>query len=103
MSDLTFVAGDTAPSIFGTLSNITTDELTDAQEIRFRMRLAMDRRWSVDGTAVLVDASTKSVRYDWATGDLDQPGEYISRWFVVFEDDAMEHSSPGNTIAIEPA
>ena len=102
MSDLSFVAGDTAPSITGTLTNISEADLATA-DVRFQMRLTWEGRYRVDGEAIVVDAAAKTVRYDWAAGDLDDPGEYVSRWRIVFADETQEHTLPANSITVEPA
>lgn len=102
MSDLSFVAGDTQPSIYGTLTNISEADL-GAATVRFQMRLTTEFRYRVDGSATVVDAAAKSVRYDWEVGDLDEPGDYVSRWLVTFSDTTTEHSLPANTITVENA
>ena len=102
MSDLSFVAGDTAPSITGTLTNISEADLT-AATVRFQMRLTTEYRYTVDGVATLVSAAAGTVRYDWVAGDLDTPGDYVSRWLVTFADTTIEHSLPANTITVENA
>ena len=102
MSDLSFVAGDTQPSITGTLTNISESDLA-AADVRFQMRLTTEFRYRVDGVASVVSAAAKTVRYDWAVGDLDEPGDYVSRWLIVFADTTEEHSLPGNTITVENA
>lgn len=103
MSDLSFVAGDTAPSITGTLTNISEADLAAASAVRFQMRLLTEFRYTVDGVATVTSAAAKEVRYDWAAGDLDTPGDYASRWLVVFADTTLEHSIPANTITVEAA
>lgn len=102
MSELSFVAGDTQPSITGTLTNITEEEL-GAATVRFQMRLTTEYRYRVDAAAVVVSAAARTVRYDWAVGDLDEPGDYVSRWLVTFADTTTEHSLPANTITVENA
>jgi len=102
MSDLNFVAGDTEPSIYGTLTNISEADL-GAATVRFQMRLANEFRYRVDAVATITSAATREVRYDWALGDLDEPGDYVSRWLVTFSDTTTEHSLPANTITVENA
>lgn len=102
MSDLSFVAGDTQPSITGTLTNISESDLSTA-DVRFQMRLTTEFRYRVDGAATVVSAAAKTVRYDWAPGDLDEPGDYVSRWLITFADETEEHSLPANTITVENA
>ena len=104
MTDLSYVTGDTAPSIFGTLT--TTDGQPfdlSAATVRFQMRLAIDNRYSVDAPAEIVDAEAGTVRYDWQAGDLDEPGDYVSRWLITFTDSNKEHTLPANTLTVERA
>jgi hypothetical protein len=101
MADLTFVQYDTAPSLFGTLthSDGSVFDLTDAT-VRFQMRLAIDRRFSVDSAAVIVEAAAGRVRYDWVAGDLSESGNFVSRWQITFQDSSIEHTDPQNTIVL---
>lgn len=101
MSELTFIATDTAPSLAGALANAdgTPFNLTGCT-VRFQMRLLTDRRWLVDAAAVVVSPTAGTVRYDWADGDLSTPGEMESRWRIVFGDGSIEHTEPANTITV---
>lgn len=104
MADLSYVVGDTAPSIFGTLTDSDGQpfDLTDAT-VRFQAWLTMDRRYSIDSVAVIVGAATDGeVRYDLATGDLSEPGEFSSRWLITFTDSSLEHTIPANTFSVAP-
>lgn len=101
MSDLSFVQGDQAPSITGNLTHAdgTVFNLTDTT-VRFQMRLSIDRRWSVNASATIVDAATGRVRYDWQPGDLDEAGDYSARWLITFLDNSGEHTNPINSITV---
>jgi len=48
--------------------------------VTFRMRPESGSTLVVDSVASLVDAPTGSVRYDWAAGDTDTPGDYLAWW-----------------------
>ena len=102
MSDLTFVAYDTAPSVYGSLviDGVPLD-LTGAT-VRCQMRLTSDRRFKVDGAAVVLSPTAGTVRYDWGPDDLSTAGEYILRWEVTFGDGSIQHSEPENTITVDP-
>jgi hypothetical protein len=103
LSDLSFIQNDTAPSIFGTLAiNGVAVNLTSASGVKFQMRLATDRRFTVDAAAVVVTPAAGAVRYDWAAGDLATAGDYVARWQVTFGDGSIQHSEPENTITIDP-
>lgn len=105
MSDLTFVAGDGEPSVYGTLTDPVTGlpfDLSGAT-VRFQMRLATDRRFTVDAIASVTGLSTAgTVRYDWNEGDLDTAGDYVARWQVTFADGSIQHTDPSNTITVAP-
>lgn len=103
MSDVTFTAGDTSPSLFGTLTiNGEVLDLTGAT-VKFQMRFANDGRYVVNADAVVVTAAAGAVRYDWAEGDLAQPGEFASRWQITYSDLTVQHSEPENTITVDRA
>lgn len=100
MADLTVVVSDTAPSVFGTLTDSTGPiDLTDAT-VRFQMRSAIDLRFVVNAVAAIVSATAGTVRYDWAPGDLAVTGNFVSRWQITFLDGSVEHTDPENTIVV---
>lgn len=104
MSDLEFVVGDTQPSIFGTLTiNGVAVDLTSATSVNFQMRQSIDRRFSVDAGATIVDRPTGAVRYDWADGDLALAGDFVGRWQIAWNDGTIQHSDPTNGITVAPA
>jgi hypothetical protein len=104
MSDLNLVAGDTAPSLFGTLTDPATGEpfnLTDAT-VRFQMRLLTAGRWTVDSDAEVVgDPTAGDVRYDWIDGDTDTAGEYEARWQITYTSGGeVTHTVPAKSLPI---
>jgi len=104
MADVSYVVGDTAPSLFGTLTNAdgTAFDLTGAT-VRFQMRWSIDRRFKVNSPATIINDAGGTVRYDWAVGDLDTEGDYVSHWLVTFGDSTQEHTFPANTLTVAPA
>lgn len=104
MTDISFVAGDTQPSLYGTLtiSGVAVN-LAAATSVRFQMRQTIDRRFAVDAMATIVTPGTGAVRYDWAAGDLATAGQYVGRWEVHWSDDTIQHSDPTNGIVVAPA
>lgn len=105
MADLTFTVGDTAPSIYGALKNDDGSpfDLTGCT-VRFQMRWLLDNRLFIDHSAVVVGTATAgNVRYDWVAGDLDQAGQFESRWKIIFSDNSTERTQPENTITVEAA
>lgn len=102
MSDLNLVQLDTSPSVFGHLTNTDgTDKDLAGCTVRFQMRAAIDRRFAVNTIAVIVDATTGSVRYDWAVGDLAEVGDFTTRWQITYADLSVEHTDPENTLTVE--
>lgn len=101
-AQLTVVQGDTAPSIFGALTDSAGDavDLTDASAVRLQVRQKIDRRFFLDGAATIVDAATGSVRYDLQAGDLPLLStlECVARWRIEWDDGSIEHTDPANTI-----
>lgn len=100
MSDLELTQYDTAPSIYGTLTNILQADLEAATSIKFQMRRVNSEAWKVNGDAVIDDAPTLVVRYDWAENDLSMPGDYQVRWSVTRADGTIQHTEPENTVTI---
>src|SRR5690242_1073580 len=109
MSEVQAVVSQTGPSLFGTLTQAdgTPYDLTGAT-VRWQMRPAIDRRFSVDASAVVVDAAAGEVRYDWADGDLAYPGgstgftDYIGHWRILAGDGTVIYSVPENTVTLSP-
>lgn len=81
--------GDTSPSLLYTLS--PTVDLTGASVV-FNMRLRADGSVKVSrAAAVIVTPATDGVvRYDWAAGDTDTPGEYQAEFEVTYADSTVE-------------
>lgn len=104
MSDLTFIAGDTGPAVFGTLAiGGTAVDLTTADEVRFQMRRVGEFRFAVDAVATILVPAAGTVMYSWSAGDLAVAGDYVSRWEITFNDTSVQHTEPENTITVEAA
>lgn len=102
MADVEFVAGDSGPSLSGTLTDPRTGlpiNLTGAA-VTFQMRLADDRRFTVSATAAIVSPTAGTVRYDWAAGDLRTPGDYQCQWRITFSGGSIQTTDPANTITV---
>ena len=103
MADLTLTAGDTAPSISGSLTNPVTGlplDLTTALGVRLQMRALTAGALTIDAAAVIVSPTAGTVRYDLQPGDL-VAGDYEMRWQITWNDGSIEHTSPANTITVE--
>lgn len=99
---LSFVVGNTAPSIFGALMvNGSPISLVGAAGVRFQMRSEIDNRFSVDGSADIDgDPAAGNVSYSWQPGDLAEAGTYVGRWQVTFGDGSIQSSDPVNDITV---
>ena len=92
---LTFVQGDTSPAIRATIthdSDGTPVNLTDCI-VRFQMRKADDRRFTVNVIASVTSAVAGEVSYDWGANDLAVPGTYSVQWEVTYDDDRIQTTS----------
>lgn len=87
MADYSIKANDRLPSIRATLSTGgTAIDLTTATGVSFIMRRDGDPAPKVNSPAVVVDAVSGIVRYDWAAGDTSDPGTYKAEWEIVWAD-----------------
>jgi len=103
---LTFVQGDTAPAIRSTLHDLDNAteviDLTDCT-VRFQMRKADDRRFTINNTATVVDAEDGTVRYLWGPNDLSVAGEYEVQWQITFPDSRKQTTAETETIRVRRA
>lgn len=103
MSDITLVQGDTAPDVTGALTydDGTAVDLTDNLGIRFQMRKADDRRYTINGSASVVgDPTLGQVSYRFGANELDNPGDYQCQWEVTFSDGRVQTQAEVNTITV---
>lgn len=92
---LTFVQGDTAPAITAQITHDTDSsplDLTGAT-VRFQMRKADDRRFTVNELAVKVSDPEGRVSYAWGPNDLAVSGDYQVQWEVTFADTRVQTTS----------
>ena len=103
-SSFIFVQGDTEPDLNALLhredepTNIL--DLTNVSEVRFQMRKADDRRFTVDNLATIVSALAGTVRYSWGPNDLAVPGEYEIQWRVTYTDARKQTTAQTQTITV---
>ena len=99
---LTFVQGDTRPSLVGTLTFPSTDDPVDLTDcsVRFQMRKADDRRNTVSALATVTDAAHGQVRYDWGANELAVPGLYHVQFEITFPDLSIQTTDPPVEIEI---
>ena len=103
MADVELVQGDTRPSLDGTIRRTVSGDpldLTNADSVKFQMRKDDDRHYTVDAAATFIDKPTGRVRYEWEEGDLNNPGDYIGQWEIVWNDDTVQTTFPANTISV---
>lgn len=80
-----------------TLSDGTAIDLSGYSGVKFAMVSSANPKATpkVNATAAVVDAITGLVRYDWAAGDLDTPGEYFGE-FQASGSSGSPLTCPGN-------
>jgi hypothetical protein len=100
---LTFVQGDTAPAIRSTLHALddpsTPVDLTGST-VRFQMRKADDRRFTVNNEGDIVDEEDGTVTYLWGPNDLSVAGDYVIQWEVTFPDARIQTTATTETITV---
>lgn len=93
---LTFVQGDTAPAITAQILHVndaTAQNLTGCT-VKFQMRKADDRRFTVNTSATLGVLLEGRVSYAWANNDLATPGDYLVQWEITFGDARIQTTAP---------
>lgn len=97
MSDFTIGENDLLPSISAQLVDEAGDPVSLASAtVKFHMRQGIAVA-KVDAAAVIVDAPTAMVRYDWIAADTDTPGEYEAEFEVTFTTGTKPLTFPNTT------
>ncbi len=101
---LTFVQGDTAPSIQATLmldDGSGPLDLTSATGVKFQMRRPNDRQWTVNAAASIVgDHKNGQVSYSWGPNDLNSWGDYQCQWEVSWTGGRIQTNAVPNLISV---
>jgi hypothetical protein len=103
MADAVFTQGDTSPDMTAHLTNEdgSVTDLTLVSYVRFQMRKADDRRFTVDSLASIDGLPTAGdVRYQWGPNDLAVPGDYQCQWQLFFTNGRIQTTTPPNTITV---
>jgi hypothetical protein len=103
---LVFVQGDTAPSIEATI-HLEDDPTTvvdlspgNVTGVKFQMRKADDRKFTVNTTATIVNGPNGTVRYDWGANDLATPGAYLAQWEITYVGGRIQTTAPEVALTI---
>lgn len=104
MAQPILVQGDTRPLIRAVLYERFTVPKTyinlTSAAVRFQMRKADDKYFTVNGEAVITSAPSGGVSYQLATNDLQTPGEYQVQWEVTFPDGKVQTTSVPNLVTV---
>ncbi len=82
MPEVFMVQGDRKPSVEATLTNC--GDLTGASA-KFIM-IKPDGTVKVNSSALISDPANKKVRYDWASGETGEPGDFYGEFEVTYAD-----------------
>jgi hypothetical protein len=105
--DFSIKCGDRKPSLRATLSTRNTDGTTSAVSltgatVEFRLKAPGARAAKVSRAAVVENAASGIVRFDWAAGDTDTARpDYRAEFRVTFADSTTETFPSRGYLTIE--
>lgn len=100
MATPTFVQGNTAPDLNAVLKADGSPLDLTGCSVKFQMRKADDRRFTISSAATITDAAAGEVRYIWGPNDLAVPGTYQVQWEVTYADARKQTTHPANDLLI---
>lgn len=93
MTTPVLVQGDTRPTIVALLhdaDDATVPVNLTSCSVKFQMRKADDKVYTVNATASVLDAAAGKVSYQLGANDLNVPGDYVLQWEVTYPDTAVQ-------------
>jgi hypothetical protein len=95
MTEYVLTQGDTRPIINATLTAQGTTTPINLHEcsVKFQMRRADDKLYTVNGACSIVNESAGTVSYSLGTNDLNTPGEYVAQFEITYPDNRVQTTS----------
>lgn len=106
MANPILVQGDTRPVIKANLYERDSDprqyvDLSGNTTVKFQMRKADDRRYTVNAEATITSTASGGVEYQLGANDLQSAtGEFLIQWEVTFPDGKIQTTSVPNPITV---
>lgn len=105
MGNPILVQGDTRPVIKANLYERDSNpvqyvDLSGMTSVRFQMRKADDRFYTVNAAATITSTASGGVEYALGANDLQVPGDYLVQWEVTFPDGKVQTTSVPNPITV---
>ena len=92
MTNIVLIQGDTRPVINATLhlqGVVTPINLTQCS-VKFQMRRADDKLYTVNSACSIVNAVAGTVSYTLGPNDLNTPGDYVVQFEVTYPDNKVQ-------------
>jgi hypothetical protein len=97
------VESDTAPTVFGTITETETGDPLDLSgaTVYFQLREESSRRFRINALCSVISPTAGTVSYTLQSGDLDFTGECLARFLVVYSDQRRQHTVPSIEVTVE--
>lgn len=82
MSDIEVFLGNRSPSLFETITSGDLPVDLTGSTVKLKMRPANSSALKINTAATVLSPAAGTIRYDWATGDVDTVGDFLG-WFEV--------------------